>query len=492
MAATKNDGKTMAPANGGEASFGEIVIDASAGISVEEQRDILVQINGIAEKNRQSLSAGTETGGKTGKRFKAKKSGRLFPVLVNVFALAVLAGGFFALYSLQSEVDVQAREGTRLFSDLERALIDEIRRETGYLLAAKDREITSILSSLADVETQLNALIVGSEVLTLEQQAMESALRIQQDERRAALALAREERSRILDEARSREAALLAQIEARNRELAAVADRHATELDAAREELARLAREQAQSAAVEAQVAGFFANIHSQVSESRFNEAEHTIGELRDFINAPSFQGIRAIQARRDLYAQAAGTLEVLLEEYLATHAAMIAGVLPLDLDDEARLQEEIAHLERALEERESTISALGAGATGATQRITQLESSVGDLQRTNSALQTDNTRLNTQVSTLQGNLNTQTQEATGLRQQVATNQAQITELNQQLTTFRGQVPVLQEELRVVRDHVESRNSQVTLFDQALSEFEAQGLLQPAVRTRFSQIFQVE
>jgi len=501
MAEKNNDDRTMATqmasAHDGETNFDEIVLDANSGISEEEQRDILVQINGIAEKHRQSLSAGmtdgTETGGSSGRRFKAKKSGKLFPVLVNIFALVALAVGFFALYSFQSGVDVQAREGTRLFNDLERTLIDEIRRETGYLLAAKDREITAILSSLADVETQLNMLIAGSEVLTLEQQAMEGALRIQQEERRAALAVAREERSRILDEARSREAVLQAQLDARSREFTAIADRHAAELDAAREELARLAREQAQSAVVEAQVAGFFANIHAQVSENRFDDAEHTIGELREFINAPSFQGIRTIQARRNLYSQAANTLETLLEEYLATYAAMVAGALPPDLDAEARLQEEIAHLERTIEARDSTINALGAGATGTAQRISQLENSVDTLQRTNTTLQSDNTRLNTQVNTLEGNLTAQRQTADRLQQQVDTNQGQITQLNQELTNFRTQVvPQMQQNIDTERGHVAARNSQITQFDQALSEFEAEGLLPPIVRQRFTQIFQSE
>ena len=470
----------------------EIVIDAGSGISVEEQREIIVQINGIAEKNRLSLSAGTETGKGLRKRFKAKKNGGLFPVLVNIFAVAALAGGFFLLYSFQTEAEIQAREGTRVFNTGERALIYEIRRETTALLAEKDREINAILASLTDLETQMHNLLVGSEILTMEQQAIQTQLRLQQEERLAALALARDERSRILDEARSQEARLQAQLDARTRELAAITDRHAAELEAARNELAQASREQAQAATVEAQIAAFFANAHAQVAENRFQDAEQTVIALREFINTPAFQGLRLIQARRDLYIQAANTLEAVLEERRTIHQAMLAGALPPDLDAETRLREEIAQLERVLTERESTIDALGDGASGAAQRISQLENSVGNLERTNTTLQSENSRLNTQVGTLQGNLTAQTQTAATLRQEVTTNQAQIAELNQEITTFRAEVPGIREELRVVREHVESRNSQVAQFDQALSEFEAQGLLQPAVRQRFIQIFQGE
>ena len=41
----------------------EIVIDPSSGISVEEQKEILSQINGIAEKNRKRLSESFQTEG---------------------------------------------------------------------------------------------------------------------------------------------------------------------------------------------------------------------------------------------------------------------------------------------------------------------------------------------------------------------------------------------------------------------------------------------
>jgi len=315
-------------------------------ISEEEKREILLTIDDIAQKNRRALS---EAGGGIDglrKNFKAKKNGGLFPILVNVFAALTLAGGFFVLSSFQNEADVQAREGTRVFSDIERRLIDEIRRETNASLAAKDREINLLLASLSDIEAQLKALALGGEALTPEQLAIQEQLINEQEERRAELALAREERSHILDLARSRETTLRAQF-------VATEERQDDELDAARAELAELAQAQAQAAAMEAQITGLFASIYRQVAENSFIEAEQTIGLLREFLDAPAFLAIRGIQSRRELYIQAANTLETLLEEYRIAYEAMIAGVLPPDRGAELRYQEEIERLERVIAEME-------------------------------------------------------------------------------------------------------------------------------------------
>jgi len=355
-------------------------------ISDEEKREILLLIDGIAEKNRRALSAGAEAGGgivgSPGKRFKANKHGGFFPVLVNVFAVLILAGGFFVLSSFQNAADVQAREGTRVFSDIERRLIEEIRRETNASLAAKDREINLLLASLSDIEAQLKALTLGGETLTPEQLAIQERLISEQEERRAELALAREDRSRILDAARSRETTLRAQ-------LVATGDREqgSAELDAARAELAELAREQAQAAAMESQVTGLFAGIYRQIAESSFSEAGQTIGLLREFLDAPAFQTIRGIQSRREVYIQAASTLEALLEEYRITYEAMRDGVLPPDRDTETRHREEIERLERVIAEME------GQSVDGnilATQLALHAEqvTEIGRLQEENSRLQ--------------------------------------------------------------------------------------------------------
>jgi len=111
-----------------------IVFDAKSGISEEEQREILAKINNITEKNRLSLSEGEGKSKKT--RFKAKKSGGRFPAIVNIIAFAALAGGLAILISTQGKTDARIRTGTKVYNIAERALIEEIRRETQNAAAA--------------------------------------------------------------------------------------------------------------------------------------------------------------------------------------------------------------------------------------------------------------------------------------------------------------------------------------------------------------------
>jgi len=96
-----------------EDAFG-IVFDAKSGISEEEQREILAKINNIAEKNRLSLSEGEGKSKKT--RFKAKKSGGRFPVIVNIIAFSALAAGLLILISMQGKTDARIRTGTKVYN----------------------------------------------------------------------------------------------------------------------------------------------------------------------------------------------------------------------------------------------------------------------------------------------------------------------------------------------------------------------------------------
>ena len=97
------------------------VFDTASGISGEEQREILAGINSIAEKNRRSLAAGKTA-------LPAGKKGSIFPLLVNIIAVLILAGGFFLLLLVHGKEEVRVREGTAVYNPAERALIEEIRR----------------------------------------------------------------------------------------------------------------------------------------------------------------------------------------------------------------------------------------------------------------------------------------------------------------------------------------------------------------------------
>jgi len=148
----------------------EIVFDTNSGISEEEQREILAKINSITEKNRLSLGhaidanqiAGNKSGKKGKKRFKAKKTGGLFPILVNAAAIAALTGGFLMLFFFQGKTDAQVREGTRIINSAERVLIDEIMRETSIDSARSEMErLSQEQAQAAAIESQIGAFFAN-------------------------------------------------------------------------------------------------------------------------------------------------------------------------------------------------------------------------------------------------------------------------------------------------------------------------------------------
>jgi len=336
-----------------------VVFDANCGISEEEQREIFAQINAIAEKNRLSLAGGadglTEKGRKkkNKRRFKAKKSGGLFPVLVNFAAIAALAGGFYALYTLQGKTDAEVREGAKVYNTAERALIDTIRKETSSRLETKENEISLITSQLEDVDAQLRELYSSNKELSVEQKAAEDQLKSLQTEYRNALTSVQDERSRILEESRAREANLQSQLESRTRELALVSKQNAAIVDLAFSEMEQLSGEQNQTAIVEAQMGAFFANLNNKINENRLDEAAEIVQSTRNFLNTPAFQGLRAIQARKEMYAQTINTFETLIDEMRRNQAAMASGVMSLDRSAEktlADLKEENDQLKKTMQ----------------------------------------------------------------------------------------------------------------------------------------------
>ena len=396
-----------------------IVFDASCGISEEEQREIFAQINSIAEKNRLSLAASADGGkGKKKKLFKAKKSGGLFPALVNVAAIAALAGGFFALYVFQGRADAEVREGAKVYNTAERALIDEIRKETSSRLEAKENEISKIASQLEDVDAELRDLHSSAQELTAEQQAAEDRLRAMREEYRSTLANLQDERSVILEEARAREASLQAQLESRTRELALVAEQSAAAIDFAQGELDRLSREQAQAASVEAQMGAFFATLTSRINENRLDEAADILLTMRAFLNTPAFLGLRSIQARRELYVQALNSFDIMIDELRRSQAALATGVMSLDRSAEAtfaQLQDRAAQLERDLAERdrrirdmERNLQTSNSASASAAQNATALERRVETLQTQAETLRADVERERGRANTLQTNVTRQ------------------------------------------------------------------------------------
>jgi len=356
-----------------------IVFDAKSGISEEEQREILAKINSIAEKNRLSLSESGRGKSKT-PRFKAKKSGVRFPVIVIIIAFAALAGGLTLLSSMQWKTDAQVRTGSKVYNDVERALIEEIRRETLSLLEA---------------------------------------------------AVSQDERSQILENARAREAFLRAQLDLFSRQDAAAGT--GGELD-------RLNMEQIQTAAVEAQMGAFFANLNKQITDNSLDEAAGTIKTMRDFINTPAFQSLRSIQARKGMYTQAIDSFETMIEESRKYQAALNSGAgIPAGMAT-PDLQSRIAQLEQSLAEKDKTIESQGSGS----RRLNEMEKANSALQTQNSQLTTDLDRQTRLATSLQQSVNSLQQSVNTLQLSERSLQSETVRLNQTVAARENTIRDLQ------------------------------------------------
>jgi len=390
----------------------EIVFEANSGISEEEQQVILEQINGIAEKNRLSLSAGADiitdkNKKRNKKKYNAKKRGGIFPVMVNVAAILILAGGVAALSSFQGKTDIKVREGSKIFGSTERALIDEIRKETSFRLEEKENEISYMTSQLEVIDAELRELHSNNLELTAEQQEIENRLLNLQEDYRSSLINLHDERSQILEESRAREAAL--------RELALSAEQSSASADEARAELERLTREQSQAAIIESQMNELFSNLYDKINDERFDQAADTVQLMRNYLEIPAFQ-TRSMQTRKELYTNTLDSFEAMINEALRTRL----GIAPVDRESEniiAGMQAQLAQLTQNEREFQG--------------RVNQLEQNIAEKDRTINSLNTqgsDATRLLSDSNRL---LAERDNQITSLRADL-TRQTQAAETNQQ------------------------------------------------------------
>jgi len=424
----------------------EVVFDSKSGISIEEQKEILNRINGIAENNRRLLSQGMEskTGGK--KRgakpvIKARKTGAFFPLAVNIAAVIVLCGGAFLLIFFNGRVDAQVRTGTAVYNITERVLIEEIRRETAEKITAKEREIALINFRLEEVDSRLKLLYSDNQELSSEQLAARQDLLFMQDSYRAELAVLNEERSQILVDSHSREARLRAQLEERTREFAAAQQKTSSELDSAMSELEHLAGEQEIIAAIDAHLAGGLVVVGDMVQNGEYDQAAQTVENLRLFNNGNSLASARSFQSRREFYNQAINSMEVMIAE-LRKNSGADAGRENWDL------QEKTAQLEDTIAEMQKTIDTFNAGSSSQTRRLNELEASISTLRNANASLQTTVTEKDRTINSLETERASLTQTVAARDNTVRELQSANSTQEQEITTLRNQLTIIREALQ--------------------------------------------
>jgi len=413
----------------------DIVFDDKIGISVEEQQEILSKINGITEKNRKQLSqTGSQIAQSKGKIIvSAKKNGAVFPLAVNICAVAVLLCGAFLLIFFNQKNDAQIRTGTAVYNLTERALIEEIRKDTEEKIAAKEREMESIISRLNNVDDELSKLYSNNQTLTTEQIDAQKKLLILQNAFRDQLAALQDERSQILESSRSREARLRAQLEERTKEFAATQQKTSSELEHAKTELDKLTTEQEKIAAIDAQISGGLASAKDYIKKEQYDQASRVVENLRRFCNNNTLASSRVFQSRKDFYNQAIDFVEAMISD-AQKNSGSTSGA------DNFEANAKITQLQEKIDGMQKTIDAQNSGESGLNKRIKDLEADVTSLKKNSTdkderikSLEADKTKSAADIKKLQDDKTKQEQDIASKDQEIARLRNQVDQVRQAL-----------------------------------------------------------
>jgi hypothetical protein len=325
---------------------GEIVFDEDSGISKEDQKDILQEIEKAASENK--LTAGPQAF-----VLHAERKGVFMPMLVNLVAVALLAAGGLVLYYFFQRGETTLKEEALTITTAEGKLIEQLKKEAEEKLLAKNREISQIQGQLSEIDEQRRDLAANMDAkveareqelrlgmdAALEQErqrlrrqgiseddinrrlvaleaektgefqaqlkafkrqaeeerlATENSLKTMQQEFQASLARASEERQQVLADSRRREDELESQLAARTEALEA-------ESQQARQELARISEQRDKEQLAANQLIGFYSRVKGDMQASMLDQALTNLEGIRQYLNDPAIGTLPSIQQRREV-----------------------------------------------------------------------------------------------------------------------------------------------------------------------------------------------
>jgi tetratricopeptide (TPR) repeat protein len=324
----------------------EFAFEPDSGISREDQRDILQQIEAVATGNRIAVSPEVFA-------VKAAKRGILFPILVNLVAIIILVGGLAVLYFFFQRGETQLAQGETGTITAEGKLIETFKKESEAKLLEKNQQINQIQDRLQEIdkqrqdlqatmdakvrekESQLKASLsaeLEAEKARLKTQglseqdinrrlaAIEAQRNAESDKQLAAfraqaesdrqkadanlknlqadfnsnLAKANQERQQVLDESKKREADLQAQLEQKTKEAASAQA-------SSQQALAALQSEKQQEDLAAGQLVGLYSVVKADISAKDFPKAIGGLQAIRDYVNRTDVAVLPSMQQRRDV-----------------------------------------------------------------------------------------------------------------------------------------------------------------------------------------------
>jgi hypothetical protein len=358
---------TLSPADG-EPGF-----DDASGISEEDAREVLADIEKVVTANRIAVDDEIFA-------VSPAKQGVVFPVVINLSLLLVLAGGiatFAVLFRMDERSITESIGGV---SSAEGRLIEEIRRESEEQILQKNREIEQIQQRLAEIQQERLALEadITSRISKREQQlrldlqaelAAERArlqtqgvseaeiaqrLRRLEAERteayNAQLALFREEaeaeRRRVEQNLQSLQAEytsslqnldlerqeLLAQSQQREQELRAQLESRTQALEEQKSSIERqleaLSEQREREELAEQQLIGFYEVVKDEINAGDYEGAENALAAIRSYLDEEGIADLPAVLQRREVEFFVIDALSRLVESQQGRAETNVASVV--------------------------------------------------------------------------------------------------------------------------------------------------------------------
>lgn len=319
--------------------------DETLNISPGDREKIYAQINDEVERNRRDISP------ESFDNFHPKKRGGVLPLMLNVIALLLIAGGGWMLlrYFDRSEATIVTNRAG--IQSAEGKLLEALKEESEQRLSEKEQAISDIQTRLEEMDLERNQLEANAEALILKREAemrafleeelaverarlqeqgiseadmnrrladfeaaqsaqfeselesvrLESAAEIERQretldqlssEYQQALGEAQGERAALEDEMVRRQASLLAEFQQKEAELEG--DRLEALL-----ELETIRGEQQRERLVLDQILSFYDSVRLNLSEGDLNTASARLIELKAYLNQSDVMTLQGVSERR-------------------------------------------------------------------------------------------------------------------------------------------------------------------------------------------------
>ena len=312
-------------------------------VSPEERKEILESIDQMVTENKL-------TPPKTAQVLESSKKGFVFPLTINILAVAAVAASLFLSNMFFQQRQENIAEETQFYLSAEGKLLEELKKESEQKLQAKDQEIGRIQNELAELDrksaqlaaTMESTILAKEETLRREMEAAleaerqrlsregsteeeiqarikelenrfqaqnnqavetfrresEAALEAQRRELEQTIALnqslldqASREKQKLQSDSLEREAALTAQFQEEKAALEAQTLQARTQLES-------LTQVQEQQSLLQDQINGSFQSVMTRVENREFSTALGEIEELRTLITGETVQALPAFSAR--------------------------------------------------------------------------------------------------------------------------------------------------------------------------------------------------